>query len=117
MDTLDSPVEPLTANLETEEPPLTIHESEANFNGKSLAPTPLACPSCDSQNIRKNGHQNGKQRYACKDCGRQFIEPQALSTGTMKSSTETGTSSDKAKPKGFASQNRKGKAPRKGKRG
>lgn len=34
----------------------------------------MKCPSCDSQRLSKNGHRYGKQRYLCKDCGRQFLE-------------------------------------------
>ena len=30
------------------------------------------CPACGSTELRKNGRRQGKQRYACKDCGRQF---------------------------------------------
>ena len=31
------------------------------------------CPDCQSNNLKRNGHiHNGKQRYLCKDCGRQF---------------------------------------------
>jgi transposase-like protein len=33
------------------------------------------CPSCASSHTVKNGHiHNGKQRFKCHDCGRQFIE-------------------------------------------
>jgi len=33
-----------------------------------------ACPQCDSQRFKKNGHiHNGKQNHLCKDCGRQFV--------------------------------------------
>ncbi len=32
------------------------------------------CPQCHSQNYRKNGRVREKQRYRCKDCGRQFLE-------------------------------------------
>ncbi len=33
-----------------------------------------ACPNCQSEQTIKNGHiHNGKQRYLCKDCGRQFV--------------------------------------------
>jgi insertion element IS1 protein InsB len=33
----------------------------------------LQCPNCQSHNFKKNGRiHNGKQRYWCKDCGRQF---------------------------------------------
>ena len=35
----------------------------------------MECPGCQSQAIVKNGSiHNGKQKYACKDCGRQFVE-------------------------------------------
>ncbi|WP_346294473.1 IS1 family transposase [Sphaerothrix gracilis] len=34
----------------------------------------MQCPRCHSSNLRKNGHQSGKQRYQCKDCRRQFVE-------------------------------------------
>ena len=34
-----------------------------------------ACPICASTKTVKNGHiHNGKQRFKCHDCGRQFIE-------------------------------------------
>ncbi len=34
----------------------------------------MNCPECNSGNIRKNGFiHNGKQKYQCKDCGRQFV--------------------------------------------
>jgi len=35
----------------------------------------MGCPACNSKNITKNGSiHNGKQKYMCKDCGRQFVE-------------------------------------------
>ena len=35
----------------------------------------MKCPRCSSENVRKNGSiHNKKQKYMCKDCGRQFIE-------------------------------------------
>ncbi|MBW4593787.1 MAG: IS1 family transposase [Brasilonema angustatum HA4187-MV1] len=34
-----------------------------------------ACPICASSQTVKNGHiHNGKQRFKCHDCGRQFVE-------------------------------------------
>ncbi len=34
----------------------------------------IHCPTCDSTNIKKNGHiHNGKQNHCCKECGRQFV--------------------------------------------
>jgi transposase-like protein len=35
----------------------------------------MNCPSCKSEKIKKNGSiHNGKQKYACKDCNRQFVQ-------------------------------------------
>ncbi len=35
----------------------------------------LNCPQCNSQQVVKNGHiHNGKQRFQCHECGRQFVE-------------------------------------------
>ena len=35
----------------------------------------MECPTCNSKHTTKNGSiHNGKQKYVCKDCGRQFIE-------------------------------------------
>jgi AcrR family transcriptional regulator len=43
------------------------------------APKPLhkgvmKCPHCHSEHVSRNGHRNGKQRYLCKDCHKQFPE-------------------------------------------
>jgi insertion element IS1 protein InsB len=33
------------------------------------------CPRCGSRQVIKNGHiHNGKAKFACKDCRRQFVE-------------------------------------------
>lgn len=34
----------------------------------------MTCPDCESDQIAKNGRQQGKQRYVCRGCGRQFID-------------------------------------------
>ena len=35
----------------------------------------LTCPSCNSQNVVKNGRiHNGKQNHKCRACGRQFVK-------------------------------------------
>ncbi len=35
----------------------------------------INCPNCFSEKIVKNGHiHNGKQRFKCNECSRQFIE-------------------------------------------
>ena len=37
-----------------------------------------ACARCGGGRTIKNGHiHNGKQRYLCRDCGRQFVEAPA----------------------------------------
>ena len=33
----------------------------------------MKCPKCSSQRCSKNGRKNGKQRFLCTDCGRQFV--------------------------------------------
>ncbi len=33
------------------------------------------CPRCESDHVVKNGHiHNGKAKFACKECRRQFVE-------------------------------------------
>lgn len=32
------------------------------------------CPHCKSKSISKNGRRHNKQRYICKECGKQFLE-------------------------------------------
>src|SRR4051812_37780006 len=33
------------------------------------------CPHCQSEKVIRNGYiHNGKAKYACKDCGRQFVD-------------------------------------------
>lgn len=39
----------------------------------------IKCPQCHSLHLSKNGHRHGKQRYICKDCGRQFLEKNPVS--------------------------------------
>jgi len=35
----------------------------------------MKCPECQSENTVKNGHiHNGKQKFMCRICGRQFVE-------------------------------------------
>ena len=35
----------------------------------------MKCPECSSKRYVKNGSiHNGKQKYLCRDCGRQFVE-------------------------------------------
>ncbi len=34
----------------------------------------MMCPDCQSDRVAKNGKQQGKQRYVCRGCGRQFVD-------------------------------------------
>lgn len=35
----------------------------------------MTCPNCHSVNVVKNGSiHNGKPKFSCKDCRRQFVE-------------------------------------------
>lgn len=34
----------------------------------------VACRHCGSQEVRRNGHNRGTQRYLCRGCGRTFTE-------------------------------------------
>jgi transposase-like protein len=34
----------------------------------------MICPDCQSDRVAKNGHQQGRQRYICRGCGRQFVD-------------------------------------------
>ncbi len=34
----------------------------------------MICPECQSDRVAKNGRQQGKQRYVCRGCGRQFVD-------------------------------------------
>jgi insertion element IS1 protein InsB len=52
-----------------------VYNIGTNFTKKVIA---MNCPTCQSENIIKKGSiHNGKQKYACKDCHRQFVlEPE-----------------------------------------
>ena len=43
----------------------------------------MKCPKCDSTSYRKNGRHNGRQRYLCKSCGKQFLEPASASSDAV----------------------------------
>jgi AcrR family transcriptional regulator len=34
----------------------------------------MICPDCQSDRVAKNGRQQDKQRYICRECGRQFLD-------------------------------------------
>lgn len=45
----------------------------ARLRQNPLIDTPLACPQCGSENIKKNGRSQGKQRLQCRDCGKNWL--------------------------------------------
>jgi AcrR family transcriptional regulator/transposase-like protein len=38
----------------------------------------MTCLSCGSDRVAKNGHRHNKQRYLCKDCGKQFAQEYSI---------------------------------------
>ena len=49
----------------------------------------MECPNCRSEQISKNGHNRGAQRYRCKECGVTFTEkPRKFSGEDKKQATE-----------------------------
>lgn len=77
--------EPVSSNIEVvPAPPQDADVAQMSLDA-TVEPTPatqekvtdtktdeITCPACESTNLRKNGRRKGKQRYACKDCGKQF---------------------------------------------
>ena len=61
----------------------------------------IHCPQCESSNLRTNGHYKGKQKYACKDCGKKFVPSDSVDQGVDR---ETKTNSDVSTPEVKASQ-------------
>jgi len=41
----------------------------------------MKCPRCKSEHTVKAGHNHGKQRHKCKDCGYQFTEHEDKNAG------------------------------------
>lgn len=53
---------------------LSLTKSDTN----NLLQNDVKCPQCQSDNFKKAGVRQERQKYQCKDCGKQFIEnPQA----------------------------------------
>jgi predicted RNA-binding Zn-ribbon protein involved in translation (DUF1610 family) len=58
----------------------------------------VICPQCNSDNIRKNGHRRGNQRYVCKDCGKNFMVPETtLAEAKSSARSQTQTQATKTK--------------------
>ena len=49
----------------------------------------IRCPKCESEEISRNGHNRGTQRYICKECSRTFSEkPPRFSEAEKKQAIE-----------------------------
>ncbi|MBW4650238.1 MAG: hypothetical protein KME06_16350 [Kastovskya adunca ATA6-11-RM4] len=58
----------------------------------------VSCPQCNSDNLRKNGHRRGNQRYVCKDCGKNFMVPETtLAEAKSSARSQTQTQATKTK--------------------
>jgi transposase-like protein len=53
---------------------LLIAYLKPHVGDEALHKEVMKCPFCHSEHLSKNGHKDGKQRYLCKDCGKQFPE-------------------------------------------
>jgi len=45
----------------------------------------MKCPDCKSEQLSKNGYWHRKQRYLCKECGKQFPETYAFKGYSLRS--------------------------------
>lgn len=109
----------------------TLKNPETLEIASNTKPITAACPTCGSTELRKNGRRQGKQRYACKDCGRQFaitdvvlieekveqasstveaaiIPAEQAATEVTKTATDVKSGGKKKKAKGFGA-TKKGK--------
>jgi transposase-like protein len=89
---VSSPTEETKANSESfssSSPEVTYPEISVQPTiSDSEEETQIKCPACDSTELRKNGHRKDKQRYICKDCGKQFVEPDAIAAKNQPSSNQ-----------------------------
>lgn len=95
--------EPAIEQMETSAPEAEPVAEQQTKTPEAEKTQVAVCPDCKSRELRKNGRQKNKQKYLCKDCGRQFVwsesveetvtEKQEVSQETKPSSKpETGKS-------------------------
>ncbi|MBD1834175.1 hypothetical protein H6F61_16105 [Cyanobacteria bacterium FACHB-472] len=100
-----------------------FQKSETDQNESAVAPSPAAdqkaaesempqiiCPKCGATEVRKNGHYKEKQRYVCKECGKQFMPSDSVEVPQQPQASSV--KSDK--PSSGISQAKKGKKQAKG---
>lgn len=101
--------EQVSASVEAVAAPLKDSQVAQKSLDAAVEPTPatkekatdtktdeITCPACESTNLRKNGRRKGKQRYACKDCGKQFAaeaedEPKNKASSSVEASNANGS--------------------------
>ena len=49
-----------------------------NYRKLKIKLKEIKCPACDSINYEKKGFRNEKQRYVCRDCGRNWTSNEAV---------------------------------------
>lgn len=54
----------------------------------------INCPKCGATEVRKNGHYKNKQRYVCKDCGKQFVAADAVEEAESQTQTQPAVTSE-----------------------
>lgn len=54
----------------------------------------INCPKCGATEVRKNGHYKNKQRYVCKDCGKQFVAADAVEEAESQTQTQPAITSE-----------------------
>jgi AcrR family transcriptional regulator/transposase-like protein len=53
---------------------IKVETTKLNLHDRVMVNKVMKCHYCNSEKISKNGRKQGKQRYICKDCGKQFAE-------------------------------------------
>ncbi len=51
-----------------------IRESTNSDEESDDVSEPVACVTCGSTKLYRNGKRHGKQAYLCRDCGKTFVE-------------------------------------------
>ncbi len=87
----EAPATAISESVAVEETPLDVAPTPTTGASETdvEAGVKIQCPKCESTEISKNGHRNQKQRYLCKDCGKQFVLPDSLGQNEDKQTTKT----------------------------
>jgi predicted RNA-binding Zn-ribbon protein involved in translation (DUF1610 family) len=75
----------------------SVPAADQQFSGSKTVE--ITCPKCESTDLRKNGRRQGKQKYVCKTCGQQFVNPDAAEAEEQPK-IETSSPVETLQPKG-----------------